>query len=734
MSNVAQPIRILQTDFRAGEVSPEIQMRVDSKAYPSGARSLKNCRLANTGSVSRRPGTTWIRNLNGRRRLKGFEFDADEKYILCFGNNALEIYNAAGTLQTSFSGSTNCPWTSTTLYEMTEAQAADVMVLCHKSFRPKVLRRTGLTTFTLTDISFVQAPNSANIYQPYVKFEQANTTLAISATAQGTGRTVTASTGIFSSAWVGDTIRIFGVECTITGFTNSTTITVTSKKTVRKRLDLNPFLFKDDSLTCEVTHIFHGMDTNASVTISGARDEFSVNKTSINGARTITVVDEDRYTFIMSSGNDSTSDTSADGGGSAVEIATTAPTRDWDEQVFSVRRGWPAAVCFHEDRLFFGGSTSVPDGIWSSQTGDYFNFGVGTGKDDQSIQVAIGSARIANIRHIVSNRLLQVFTEGSEFVAKQSDGVGLTPSTVSIRPQTTYGASYLAPKSLDGATMFVQSNNKTVREFVYDFNQDGFQSADLTAAASHLISGPTSFDVFYGSLVRPEQYAFFVNGDGTLAVFHSIRQEGLAAWTPWVTRSGDTFDSVVVLGTKVFLSVLRNGTYRLEQLELDSEVYTDCTKAMTSGSATTTWALGAVYASQVVHVTSNDYYLGAFTANGSGTITIGNAVTSIKAGYNYSWEVIPNTPDKEIITGPLTGVPRRVVAVTVHVLDTLNMTVDGRNVVGYSVGDDLSVAPPRASKKYRKFLLGYGRDPVVVFSQSAPLPVTLLGVNMEVSF
>jgi hypothetical protein len=734
MSNVAQPIRILQTDFRAGEVSPEIQMRVDSKAYPSGARSLKNCRLSNTGAVSRRPGTTLIRNLSGRRRLKNFEYDEDEKYILCFGNNALEIYDAAGTLQTSFSGSTNCPWTSSTMFEAQMTQAADVMVITHKTFRPKVLRRTGLTTFSMTDLSFVQSPNGAKIYQPYVKYEAAPVTLAISNPAEGSGRTITASSGIFSSAWVGDTIRMFGIELTITGYTNTTTVTATAKKAVKKRLDLNPFLFKDESSTCEVTHVFHGMATGASVTLSGARDEFSVSRNSINGARTITVIDEDRYTFTMSSGNDATSDTSADGGGSAVEVQTTAPTRDWDEQVFSARRGWPSACCFHEDRLWFGGSSSIPDGLWSSHTGDYFNFAVGTGNDNESIQVSIGSARVANIRHIVSNRLLQIFTEGSEFVAKQSDGVGLTPSTVSVRPQTTYGCAFLSPKSLDGATMFLQANDKTIREFVYDFNQDGFQSADLTAAAPHLINTPKSFDVFYGSATRPEQYAFFVNGDGTMAVFHSIRQESLAAWTPWVTRSGDTFDSVVVLSTKVFVSVLRNGTYRLEQIEFDGEVYTDCTKAMTAGTATTSWALGSDYANQVVHVTSNDYYLGSFTANSSGTITLGNAVTSIKAGYNYQWQVIPNTPDKEITTGPLTGVPRRIVATTVHVLDTLNLTVDGRDVVGYSVGDDLSVAPPRASRKFRKFLTGYDRDPVVVFSQSAPLPVTLLGCNMEVSF
>lgn len=732
MSNVAEPIRILQTDFRAGELSPELVMRVDSKVYPAGARSLKNCRLANTGSVSRRPGTTWLANLSGRRRLVNFEFDDDEKYILAFGNNALEIYDATGALVTSFSGSTNCPWTTTTYPALTYAQAADVMIICHHTFKPKVLKRTGLTTFSISNFAFNQAPNGARIYQPYVKFADPSVTLSVSATTAGTGRTVTASSAIFSSAWVGDTIRIFGKELEITGYTNTTTVTAKVKKDIVKRLDPNPFLYRDGSGIIEITHVFHGMSTGDSVTISGAPDGTNISRGNINGTRTITVLDEDHYTITAGSGN--TANDSIDTGGAAVEIATTAPTRDWDEQVFSTRRGWPAAVCFHEDRLWFGGTPTVPDGIWSSQTGDYFNFNVGEGKDAESIQVSIGASRIANIRHLVSNRVLQVFSEGGEYVAKQSDGVGLTPATVSIRSQTVYGVSTLPPKNFDGATVFLQVNNKTIREFLYDNNTDGFQSADISALATHLISTPNAYDVFYGSNKRPEQYMFVVNADGTVAVFHSIRTENLAAWTHWETRSGDSFDSVVVLGSKAFFSVLRNGTYRLERLELDSEILTDCSKSMTSGSATTTWALGSVYANQTVHVTSNDYYLGAFTANSSGTITINNAVTSIVAGYNYELEIIPNSPDKELQQGPLTGIPRRVVSVIAHVHDTLNLRVDGKDMVGYSVGDDLSVPPPRQSKKIRKYLMGYNRDPVVTFTQGAPLPCTLLGLSMEVSF
>lgn len=727
MTDLSSPLRVIQTDFRSGEVDPRLVMRVDSKLYPSGALSLKNCLMSAAGSVSRRPGTTRLATLSGKRRLISFEYDSDEKYIFAFGVNALEIYDASGTLVTSFSGSTNCPWGSAgVVSSMTFAQAADVMIICDRTFRPKVIRRTSLSTFAVSDFAFDTASNSAQIYQPYVKFEQASVTLAISATAAGTGRTVTASSPIFSAAWVGDTIRIFGVECTVTGYTNATTITVTSKKDVKVRLDPNPFLYTDGSAVIEVTHVFHGMATGASVTISGSNDVYGTVRTNINGAKTITVIDEDRYQITAANADVATE--SADGGGSAVTIATTAGTRQWDEQAFSSRRGWPQACVFHEDRLWFGGTTFVPDGIWSSRTGQYFNFDPAEGQDDGSIQISIGSPRVAQVKHMLSNRVLQIFTEGAEFVASQSDGASLTPSTISVRPQTPYGSTDVRPRSFDGATLFVQSNGKTIREFTYSFGEDAFQSTEITTLSSHLVKDVQSFDVLYGSTTRTEQYAFFVNGDGTMAVFHSNRAEQLASWAPWSTVAGDLFESVCVLETKTFVSVNRGGTRYLERLEMDDDtVLLDSQTVLTSGSPQISWALGAGYASRTVAVISGSSYIGNYTANGSGTITLpaGSGVTSIKAGFNYPWEVIPLPVDTQLADGPMTGVKRRVSSVTTHVRNTLSLNVNGRPVVTPDQGS--------TTGKVRRFLFGYGRDPAVTFTQSQPYPVTILGIVMEVS-
>jgi hypothetical protein len=729
--NQPTPIRVIQTDFRGGEVSPNLAMRVDTKIYPSGASSLRNSLLSNSGAVSRRPGMTVIAQLEGERILVAFEYDADEKYILAFGIDELEIYDAEGTLVDSF-GAAKCPWgTWNVVTNLTVAQRADVMVICHRSFRPKVLKRTSLTTFTLEDFEFDAAPNNAEIYQPYVKHEAADVTIAPSSTSVG-AVTLTASDPIFSADWVGDTIRIYGAEITITGYTSTTVVSGTAKKKLEKKLDPNPFFYTGGTALIEVTDALHGLATGDTVTFAGAIDGYAVSKGNINGSRTITVTDEDHYTFVAG-GGDIAGD-SADWGGSAVTVSSTAATRAWDEQTFSDRRGWPRAVCWHEDRLWFGGSTSIPDGLWSSCTGDYYNFEVGDGEDDRSVQVSIGGSRISTIKHLLSNRVLQIFTEGMEYVAKQSDGVGLTPATTSIRPQTPYGASAVWPKIFDGATIFVQANSKTIRDYLYEYSQDSFQAPDLLVVSPHLVNTVADMAVVYGSSTRTEQYAFIVNGDGTAACFHSVRAEGLAAWVPWDTRDGDSFESVVALSDKVFFAVNRDGTRWLERLEVDDDtVPLDFAISLTAGAPTASWALGADYAGKTVHVVSENWYLGEYVVDGSGNMGLDYSVSSIVAGYHYQWEVTPLPPDTQMQDGPMTGETRRVSSVTVHVADCYSLAINGKDVIVPQAGFDPSEPPVALTGKYRRYLLGYGRDPAVRFTQSAPLPATILGCVMEIS-
>ena len=75
-------------------------------------------------------------------------------------------------------------------------------------------------------------------------------------------------------------------------------------------------------------------------------------------------------------------------------LLSVTPTVDWDEQAFSPVRGYPVTSAFHQDRLVIGGSRDLPNRLWMSQSGDLFNFDLGTGLDSESIEFGIFSDQV----------------------------------------------------------------------------------------------------------------------------------------------------------------------------------------------------------------------------------------------------------------------------------------------------------------------------------------------------
>ena len=262
------------------------------------------------------------------------------------------------------------------------------------------------------------------------------------------------------------------------------------------------------------------------------------------------------------------------------------PHFDWEEELISIAHGYPQAVTFHDNRLWFGGIRDKPAGVIASQVGGYFNFDIGTGLAAEAIDVTVTGDRINEVRHLVSSRNLQLFTDGGEyFVPTSSDTSAVTPSNIIFMRQTPYGCSRAKPIIFDGATIYAQKNGKSIREYLYSDVQTAYASTSISILASQLINNPKDMTMTTGSSTRPEQFAFFTNTDGTLALFHSVRAEKIAGWTLWSTRSGDEFTSITSLNENLFCVVKRNlesGTvYTLEKFADDDSLTLDCSAITT---------------------------------------------------------------------------------------------------------------------------------------------------------
>jgi len=683
-------------------------------------------------------------------RLLPFIFSDDERYIISLENAKVRCFQISPTTGavslvatiTADTDSAALPFSDTYLHEYTFAQAGDVMFICHPLFMPRQLVRTSLTTFQIEVFAFDVKSDSKLIYQPYFSFQSLGVTLNPSATS-GSGVTLTTSVAYWdttgsqsggnypSSLHVGVTIRYHGAEIEITSVQSNTQATGTVLDALSQTLDVNAFRTTDGSAEVIVTHVKHGLAVGDVLVVSKAAAVGNIASSNLNGSRTVTsIVDDNHYTFDAGG----SANASVDGGGAPV-MTTHAASQNWSEQSFSALRGYPAAVAFHENRLIFAGTISQPDSIFMSKSAQYYNFDVGTAEDNDSIQITASIGEINQIRHLVSNRDLQIFTATSEMFIPSFQNKPLTPTTTTVKRQTPFGSDFVRPQVIDGATVFVQKGGAIVREYLFTDSELAYSAGSVSALSAHLIKAPKEMNILYGAIDRTESYIFVLNNDGTLAVFNSNRNEKRAGWTEFTCQG--RFSSTVTIDDRVFANVIINtgaGTHQIFLCEFQAALNTDVAKVYTGSAGV--FDVSATYANgAVVDVINGTNYLGQFTVAG-GNVDVSAVETTSVAEIGLKFDVNLKTNPLDIVSqsGPVTGEPRSLASVVVDLNTTLSVSVNGTNLLIRQVTDDLSLqqAPVTGKKEFR--LLGYNRDPQVTISQSAPLPMQVNGLIAELVF
>ena len=397
------------------------------------------------------------------------------------------------------------------------------------------------------------------------------------------------------------------------------------------------------------------------------------------------------------------------------DMGSAGPHFDWAEQSISTKRGFPQAVTFHNNRLWLGGLKSRPAGILASRISEYFNFSVGTGQADEAIDLDIAGSEVNEVRHMLSGKDLQVFTDGGEYYIPRANDNTITPGNVSVLRQTPYGISRTAPVMFDQAAGFVQKNGKAVREFVYSDIEDGYKSTSVSILAEHLIDNPKQVAIIKGNFTRPEQYAFFLNNGSTLpgsmAIFHSVRDEKIAGWGLWTTKENDLYQSVITLNEFLVCIVKRqlNGStvYTLEKFGDDDSITLDMQTTSTVSQRGTPLVQGASQSGAVVKIdgftsdpqinetftiagNSTEYTIQAVTNNGGGSYDLNldqnlaaspadNAVVTIVKGYFHSVNGIYTNESVNAVEGNSS-----LGAFTVSATDTI--TLNSPRATGVKIG------------------------------------------------
>jgi hypothetical protein len=232
-----------KTSFLGGEAGPLLEGRSDLPQFQLGISPGKNMIALKSGPLTRRPGTRYVKNTVSDSPARILDWvisydDGDDIYVVELSQSAPTTIDVrvirVGDL--SVYTPTNSPITVGSTFNLNEVQYAQIgssLFLVHKSFEPKVLTRTATSpTFSIDNYIALASVSSRPVWfsLPYKDPNVSALTLTINTATVGTGRTVTSSSPFFSANHVGAYFRS-KVTATngwfkVTGFTNSTTVTV----------------------------------------------------------------------------------------------------------------------------------------------------------------------------------------------------------------------------------------------------------------------------------------------------------------------------------------------------------------------------------------------------------------------------------------------------------------------------------------------------------------------------
>jgi len=171
------------------------------------------------------------------------------------------------------------------------------------------------------------------------------------------------------------------------------------------------------------------------------------------------------------------------------DLKNTDPATDWRLPAWGGERGWPRALCYHEQRLFFAGSPAQPQTLWASRSGLYKDFGVADEvADDDALSYTIAANQVNAILWLRSaNTLLAGTSAGEWAIAGSTASEALTPTSVAVRQQSSHGSAPVAPVQIGRSVLFVQRGGVRLRELAYSFQEDGYTAPDVTVQAEHVL-------------------------------------------------------------------------------------------------------------------------------------------------------------------------------------------------------------------------------------------------------
>lgn len=742
----------VQQNFNAGEFAPLAYGRTDIGAYKNGLRTCLRYIPTIQGPIIRCPGTKFaaeVKDSSKATRLIRFEFSTTQAYILEFGDLYMRVYKDDAQVAAASQAITNITKANPAVVTYSGADTyanGDRVAITGVVGMSQVNNReftvanvnAGANTFELSGVNstgydtYTSGGTIAEIFEivtPYVEADLFQLK-------------VTQSADTLYIAHPGYAPR----KLTRASHTSWTLTTITF-------LD-GPYL----PINTTTTTLTPSAATGAGVTVTASAT------TGINGDTGFQTTDVGRFIRVLQTGVWGYAVITGWTSTTVVTVTiintwtSTAAKLSWRLGVWSATTGYPAAVGFYEDRLFFGGPTSYPQRLDGSKSSDYENFAptdtAGTVANDNAVSYSLTAKSVNAIRWLDDDeKALVVGTVGGIWTVRPSSlSEGLSPTNVSAKRASSTGTANVSPVRAGGTLLFVQRALRKVLGFLYSAQVDKFQAVDTTRLAPHITKSGVK-ELAYQE--EPYNVAWAVRTDGVLIAVTFNDVDAVLGWHRHVLGGSFSTGAAVVESVacipspdssydEVWLIVKRtiNGATRrfVEYMmppfgdDADQEDAYFVDAGLTYDGAPVA-ALGSLYPweGQTLSVLVDGAAHPDVTVT-NGKVTLNDSYSVIHIGFGYNSDGALLRLDAGAADGTAIGKLQRFSSVVFQFYRSIGLKVgkdlDTLDTISFRNASDPTDSPvPLFTGNKRVELNGdYDTDSYIAWRQDQPLPSTILAI------
>lgn len=678
-------VTVIQNNFNGGELSPLMGARTDQVRYGNGCRKLHNMIALPHGPGARRPGFQFLgkcrENGTERVRLIPFTFNAEQTYVLEFGNRYMRVWMDGG-LVVNLTGKPVeilTPWGSDVLDSLSVCQSADVLFVASGSCEPYKVARTGHDTWHIEVITF-----GSRMKPP--------TTLDVRVTGAQTREYTYVVTAIdpFTREESKPSVAI-----TVQG---PETISVEETVTLTWQSEHNDAVYAVYKCWNESGKLgFVGQASSKKWVDRGATPDFS------EGVPIYRPIFNHKDEFP-----------------SCVQFYQ-------QRLCFAATKKQPQTIWMSRSGSYTNFNISDPL------------------RDDDRITATIAAERVNKIEWMIPGRNLVVGTAGSEWRLSGGENKAVTPSSIQFERQSVVGAAALHPLVIGENILFLQQGGKVIRELQYSLQKDGYMGTELSILSEHLLKNnpvvswayqQEPYSIVWCVLADGSLIAVTYEREHDVIGWHKHSSDGhFESVTCIHGDDGDELWCVVKreINGEEQRYVERLSSYGVNSIE--EQFFVDSGISYRGESSDTFSGLGHLEG-KTVQIVADGFVLPPQVVF-EGKITLPHVASVVHVGLQYISELIPTEQDVPLATGSSKGKTRRINRMCLHVHDTGGLKVGVGNTAPLQIvlGDDAGLDVPPSLYSGEKIIEingGHEMQSNIVFRQEEPLPVTLLSYSMQV--